>query len=43
MDTIITGFGLVSFFALVVTWLVLPHESAIAAAPDVNAHGLTAS
>ena len=43
MDTIITGFGLVSFFVLLVIWLVLPHDSAIGAAPDVNAHGLTAS
>src|SRR5256885_1373963 len=38
LDIIITGLALVSCFALVVSWLVLPHGSARGAEPDVNAH-----
>jgi hypothetical protein len=42
MDGLITGFALVSFVSLIVSWLVLPHDSSAAVADDPSAHGLTA-
>jgi hypothetical protein len=39
MDFAISGMALVSFLALAVSWLVLPHDSS-AVASDAQAHGL---
>ena len=39
MDTIILSVGLLSFLALIVSWLVLPASTPAEVMPDVATHG----